>query len=816
MTAVLVKVILDRYDGGQNPYARGGGWAMPSTEFPDPGDQMLIGRAPVPFTFRPGSAPPFIEVIANDSAGPQQEDGTPGWSWVISYDRETPGSPQPASYYVLSANGTTQRLSQLATAPVAQPGQQYVPAPNVPPGSGQVLGWDGSETEWVDQSGGGGSGTVTSVNDVDPDGAGNVELTPASVGAAPAGAATWYLDDYTGTDDEKMTSALAAWAASAAGGTVELAARAHTFADPWVTEYQGSAVTPRYLRVTGAGAGFNGMWASTASAAVTPVTFTCTGVPACMQFMHLGSVQVDGLWIGNASTGVPLVLVTNATPDIHGCVFAGGGFGPACTTDAIVLGGTGVTTGPGADAQYQGYQGNVARNFFDGIRRAVTWRNAANAVACTYNTISANCGSSEPEGAPFVLVGSGDAPFGNFVKFNCVETTNYAYGAACSGGASQNMLGPNGLYDQGAGYVAGYYLEYGSGGNVIEDGGTTTAAYPIVDDRNPLGLNQVGVIASPAPGKNMVIGSAVQFAYAAQPPQILSGGQHAMGTAPNGNMGLWVTTESAIPGLQAAYRLPAAFTDGQVTEGSQWLYSATGAFTSADVGQAIYAATCIPVGSQIASAWTASTLPAWQPATAYAAGTMARPATANGYVYACSTAGTTASAAPAWPVTVGGTVADGTAAWTCLGTGTACVITQAASAAATGLAFQLSRLSAAQQAGIILEGPHLRGGNFASAAAGPGAGTGGTATPAGSDLAGAVYIAAGTGTSAGVLFTVTFGTPYTVTPVVTLAAMDAVAATLLAGGYYVTATETGFTVYTVSAPAAGAFYEISYTAIQPY
>lgn len=139
MTATLVKVILDRFDGAQNQYVRGSGWFRPSLEFPDPADQMLIGQAPVPFAFRSGALP-FVEVIANDTAGPQQDDATPGWSWVVEYDRDVPGCPQGGSYYVLSTNGSTQRLSELTTAPVAQPGAQYLPLPSgSAPSPGDVL-----------------------------------------------------------------------------------------------------------------------------------------------------------------------------------------------------------------------------------------------------------------------------------------------------------------------------------------------------------------------------------------------------------------------------------------------------------------------------------------------------------------------------------------------------------------------------------------------------------------------------------------------------------------------------------------------------
>lgn len=50
--------------------------------------------------------------------------------------------------------------------------------------------------------------------------------------------------------------------------------------------------------------------------------------------------------------------------------------------------------------------------------------------------------------------------------------------------------------------------------------------------------------------------------------------------------------------------------------------------------------------------------------TAVTLGQTTVPATGNGRMYRCSTAGTTGAGEPAWPTTTAGTVADGTAVWT--------------------------------------------------------------------------------------------------------------------------------------------------------
>lgn len=49
--------------------------------------------------------------------------------------------------------------------------------------------------------------------------------------------------------------------------------------------------------------------------------------------------------------------------------------------------------------------------------------------------------------------------------------------------------------------------------------------------------------------------------------------------------------------------------------------------------------------------------------TAYTLGQRVQPATANGYMYECIVAGTSAGSAPVWPLVVGNTVVDGTVTW---------------------------------------------------------------------------------------------------------------------------------------------------------
>lgn len=183
-TAQYVTVVMDRYDGAGNPVVQGSASWAPSMELPDPADRMLIGQGPVPAVFRAGSLP-TVWLIANDSIGPQGS-SAPGWTWNVTYDG-VPGSPAAASYYVVTANGATQYLSELATVPAAQPGQQYLPLTSgPPPTAGEVPVFTGAGYATAP----GVSGAVTSVfGRTGAVVAANGDYTAAQVGADVSGAA---------------------------------------------------------------------------------------------------------------------------------------------------------------------------------------------------------------------------------------------------------------------------------------------------------------------------------------------------------------------------------------------------------------------------------------------------------------------------------------------------------------------------------------------------------------------------------------------------------------------------------------------------
>lgn len=309
------------------------------------------------------------------------------------------------------------------------------------------------------------------------------ETTRAEAAEGLGSSGRYYLDAYTGTDDQKFTSALTALlAASPAGGTIVLGPRAHTFASQWATTYTAGVAVP--IRIQGAGVAFNGQW-GTPSAATT-ATFTYAGSGAAMtDFQHAGTIEITGIQFKQANTGKPFLLTTNATPMIRDCVFSGGGSGTSCVTDAIVLGGTGTTVGAGDSAPFQGYGGVIERCFFDGIRKHVVWQSFANGIQVLNNTGSTTCGSSDAHGAPYELApgtGSG-AITGNRIEGNTIECVHYKAGVKCVQNAEINVFGPNGFYDATAGFSEYHYFAPGVGNafNLVIEG-YSNETYPLVTD----------------------------------------------------------------------------------------------------------------------------------------------------------------------------------------------------------------------------------------------------------------------------------------------------------------------------------------------
>ncbi len=96
-----------------------------------------------------------------------------------------------------------------------------------------------------------------------------------------------------------------------------------------------------------------------------------------------------------------------------------------------------------------------------------------------------------------------------------------------------------------------------------------------------------------------------------------------------------------------------------------YIYECTTAGTGG-AGEPVWPTT---VGNTVADGtvtWTCRARTIWTATTAKTVGQVVTPTTRNGYVYRCTTAGTTGGSQPTFPTTAGSTVTDGTVVWECM------------------------------------------------------------------------------------------------------------------------------------------------------
>jgi hypothetical protein len=620
----------------------------------------------------------------------------------------------------------------------------------------------------------------------------------------------YFLDQYTGTDDQKMTLALAAVLA-AGSGTIVFSPRAHTFANQWTTSYVSASVTMG-LKIQGAGIAFNGAWG--VPSAATTVTFTYSGAgAACMDFQHNGTIEITGIQFKSANVGVPLFQTTNATPDVHQNVFSGGATGTACITDAIVLGGTTITVGAGDTDKYNAYQGRIYGNFFDGIRRAVLFNVATNSVHVSENMISASCGTNLPFGACFDLIGISSRTINDVqIIGNCIEVSSYPFGIKATY-AQQCTFGPNGFYDPTSVHLAPVCLLSNANYNRVISGfhaDTTPFCidYPGTSKVENLHQSQHSVIREP-----VLNASPVASIY------LDANGTSQRGYDGNGNYAAFGPTgDAAGSGGYATVGIVSGnctqTLDGATVNGSNWVTSLLANFTSTDQWFPV-SATGIPSAAYILNTATPTTAWPWQASYAYSLGDIARPTTANTHLYQCTTAGTSGSTAPTWP-TAGGTVTDGTAVWTDLGTAaTAALISAPATATGTGLTLRWGRLGQAQRTLIQFGRFHIVSlGATPVCTADAGAGTSPTGiSVVGTDHKFTANITSGTTPATGAMFHVAPAQGWNSAPVFAMTAGNAAAAALVAGGYWLTVSSGTVTANFVNAPVASTAYIFGFVAM---
>jgi len=644
--------------------------------------------------------------------------------------------------------------------------------------------------------------------------------------ALGTGSGVYPLDSYTGTDDQKMTSALADVVA-AGGGTIVLGARAHTFTLPWLTTYVNNTTTLA-LRIAGQGAAYNGQW-STPSGATT-CDMQAAGVAAKMNFQRLGSVEISGIYFKDTTgSAIPFLLTTNATLNIHDNVFAGSKTGTACDQDAIRLGGATAASdggyGGGDNARFQGYSSQIYRNYFHQVRAIVTFGVASNSNRVYNNTVSSSCGSLYS--GCIVVNDELDQTNGNLVDGNCVEICNYKYGVDCVSGAQCNTFGPNGWWDSNTKTVAIHH--FSARGLMSNQFNPVIAGYQ--DDARTFVLDSTG--------NNPVYNyhqSTLSVQYQAVRNHALSV-ESSFYSAPRNydNLGniayLKPATDAAnsYAAAQVCSTVANWVNDASLVAGSKYVTSLTAAFASTlgpytnDMYVPIYLGAYM--AGIIEATYTAATAPAWIPGAVITLGDIARPTTANAHMYQCTTAGTTnATTQPTWP-TGGGTVTDGTVVWTDIGAATAAFVNATngtgSTTTVTGATCQWGRGSNTQYAMTKFSRHHIIStGSAPSWAIGTTcigtAVNGATAVTAGTDLAQQVTITtASSGTAPGVMATSTAALAFSVQPRVSLTPKNAATAALCAAGVWVTtATNGAMTINCAGTPVISTPYVFDIVAIQ--
>ena len=121
MTTPKVTVVLDSADLSGHPFQYGYVIISQQLRIPDDEDEVLLEPSSNRVYFA-GEGVPTIDLYPNDLIGPQQDDDTPGWYYQIEYFL-CPGDPPPWNFYLLSTNGDTQNLRDIAEEPMALPGE---------------------------------------------------------------------------------------------------------------------------------------------------------------------------------------------------------------------------------------------------------------------------------------------------------------------------------------------------------------------------------------------------------------------------------------------------------------------------------------------------------------------------------------------------------------------------------------------------------------------------------------------------------------------------------------------------------------------
>lgn len=173
-------------------------------------------------------------------------------------------------------------------------------------------------------------------------------------------------------------------------------------------------------------------------------------------FFEIDHLVLKSGWTDNFT----FFYTTNTTVFIHHNVFSGNAAntGNTCLQDAIILGWqneANIQTNAD-DAAFQWYGTIVSSNFYEKIRRPITFGCQCNNVVIENETVSKTCGSAGAIDAPFYFTGKN---YGNIIRWGTVEIEGYKYMAVCMWVCEQNTFDTVWVYDNQAYTVGGIYFD---------------------------------------------------------------------------------------------------------------------------------------------------------------------------------------------------------------------------------------------------------------------------------------------------------------------------------------------------------------------
>jgi len=181
----------------------------------------------------------------------------------------------------------------------------------------------------------------------------------------------------------------------------------------------------------------------------TQIDLTNNAAVSKIETLGQGTLEIDHIAIiDDGSDSAVLFFDTNTTLAIHNTIWSGTASGASAVNDALILGGTGTTSGNLTTSIFQGYGSVIRDNIFAQVKRAALFQSGANNIVFTANYVQ---NSGNPTGAPveFAPSASGSQSSSNYITGNLFELPAYKFCISVTQGqtVTGNMFVGNGCWD---------------------------------------------------------------------------------------------------------------------------------------------------------------------------------------------------------------------------------------------------------------------------------------------------------------------------------------------------------------------------------